>query len=126
MKRLLSLIYFLTLSPACAHQCNVPTFYDGYSYSFQGTSTVSGFIYGLDEQFLYVILTNGYINGFILIPQNVPNAFQLSANPDTYYYNQILGVLPTPPYLPGEYHETLMTESCQNLLTEDSKYIVTR
>lgn len=109
-----------------AHQCTVPSFYDGYSYSFQNTNTVSGFIFGLDEQFLYVILKNGYINGFTLIPQSVPNLFQTSPTPDAYYYSQIIDVLPTPPYQRGLYHETLMTESCQNLVIENGTYIVTR
>jgi hypothetical protein len=110
------LFLWLLLFPITANAapCSPPSFYDGYSYFFQNTSIVSGFIYGLDERFLYTVMPSGYVNGFINVPQSATQAFYYSKTPDSFYQHSVVGV----------YRETLMTESCQNILTDDGKYLV--
>ena len=97
MRRLLVLLFLPLLCAAAA--CPPPaTFYDGYSGQFFATPfttyATTGFIYGLDEQFLYVTFSNGAITGFFPVPQNTAMAFNYTNNPDTFYSTEILNLYP--------------------------------
>ena len=112
--RLLVGLLLLLASPAFAAPCTEATFYDGFAGQFFGTTLVTGFMYGLDETYMYVTETNGKISGYINVPQSTAQNFNYSKTPDTFYKTQIKYV----------YRRPLMTETCQNLLTEDNHYLL--
>ena len=92
------LIFYLWnagLGPLGTYSCAIPaSFYDGFSGEFfpppLQTFQITGFIYGLDEQTLYVTFANGSITGFSGVPSNTASQFNYAANPDIFYTNQIL------------------------------------
>ena len=94
MRTLLALLLLLASPALAAAPCAPPvTFYDGFAGQFFATPTTtpktSGFIYGLDEQTLYVTFYNGAITGFSNVPVNTAQAFNYSLTPDTFYTTQI-------------------------------------
>lgn len=113
MIRLIALFLLISFA-AQAAPCTVTPFYDGFSGQFFNTSTVTGFIYGLDETYLYVTLTNGKVSGFIHVPLSTAQSFAHTKNADTFYSQQVL----------HRYRQPLMTEACQNILTEDGNYLL--
>lgn len=96
MIRFLAALFFLVPSLAFASPCTVPSFYDGYSGQFFPTPDyipeTTGFIYGFDEQILYVSFYNGSMTGFSAVPQQIAENFNYSKQPDTFYQTQILGI----------------------------------
>jgi hypothetical protein len=68
--------------------CTPPSFYDGFSGQFFNHTT-SGFIYGLDETYLYVTFTDGSVSGFEKVPQSTATAFLYSKDPDNFYLTQV-------------------------------------
>lgn len=113
--RILALIFFLFFPlSAQAEQCSVVPFYDGYSANFNSYTLYSGYIYGLDEKFMYLTLTNGAIYGFVNVPQSVPQSVTNTTNGDTFYNTRIR----------GKYRQTLMTELCGNILNENGNYLL--
>ena len=88
MKKLL--LFLLLLSPPTFAICPPPvTFYDGFAGQFTSFNTTS-FIYGLDEQTLYVLFYNGSISGFFPVALSVAQNFNYAQNPDNFYTTQIL------------------------------------
>lgn len=112
--RWLALFLVLTPSIAFASPCTVESFYDGFSGQFFGPYAINGFIYGLDETYLYVTLATGDVDGFINVPLSVAQSFNYTKNPDKFYAQNIA----------GRYGQPLMTETCDNLLTEDGNYLL--
>lgn len=115
----LSRVLFFLLAfapPAQAAPCQPPSFYDGYGGQFFNTSVTNGFIYGLDEQYLYVTLVNGNTTGFINVPQSTVQVFNAVSTPDSYYTTNIYNV----------YRQPLMTNNCNNLLVNSNTYLVIR
>ena len=86
---------FLTNQQQAVVPCAVPTFYDGFSGQFfpspSYTPKTTGFIYGLDEQTLYVTFANGSMTGFTSVPNALVGQFNYTLNPDAFYTSQILG-----------------------------------
>lgn len=113
---IIGIIGIIGILPFSAHAtpCTETPFYDGFSGQFFNTSTVTGFMWGLDEQYMYVILTNGKISGFINVPQSTAQNFNYSQQPDNFYATQILNI----------YRRPLMTETCQNILLENGQYLL--
>lgn len=95
MKILLTLLLCLWVTPAHADEppCTVPSFYDGFSGQFFN-SPVTGFIYGLDEQQIYVTFTNLSITGFNNVPQSTATAFLYTSDPAAFYASQIVPIYP--------------------------------
>lgn len=122
-KKLFFLLFLILLpSPAwAAHQCLIAPPYDAYSLFFQNTKTVSGISYSPSELLFYVLLQNGFINGYVGVNQTIVTSFFRTKTPDVVYTNRIVSTITGHPPFP--FHETLMTETCQNLMTEDGKYI---
>ena len=116
MIRSVLLFFLLTTTAAGAAPCQIVPFYDGFSGQFYNTTTVTGFVYGLDETFLYVTLINGGVAGFTQVPQQVAQSFNYSSNPDNFYTTQLL----------YRYHQPIMTEKCLSLATEKGFYILAR
>lgn len=98
MLRVLAALLFILSEPAYASTCSAPSFYDGYSGQFfpspTYTSKTTGFIYGLDEQTLYVSFYNGSITEFYPVLQQTAQNFNYSKYPDAFYKSQILGIYP--------------------------------
>lgn len=113
------LLVFFASSPARATPCQIPPFYDGFSGQFFATptyapTTASGFIYGLDETYLYVPLVNRNTESFINVPQAVAQQWLYSSNSDTFYLTQIY----------GQYRRPLLTEKCINILVSPTLFLL--
>lgn len=95
-------------------RCTVPPFYDGYSATFPNPTLVSGFIYGLDEKFMWVTFTSGSVSGIPNVPQSLPQAFNYTQNPDQFYATRIKPV----------YKQVLQAENCLPLLAQNGNYLL--
>lgn len=94
--------------------CTVTPFYDGYSATFNTYDLYQGYIYGLDERFLWMTLVSGSVAGFANVPQSVPQSVTNTTNGDTFYNTRIK----------GHYAQVLQSEDCGILLAEDGKYLL--
>jgi hypothetical protein len=109
----LLLLCFVALPARALTPCSPPSFYDGFSGQFPNANP-TGFIYGLDETYLYVTLASGIATGFVNVPQGVAQAFNYTQSPVTFYNQQIV----------GRYHQPLMTENCLNILVNPTTYLL--
>lgn len=76
--------------------------------------TASGFVYGLDELYLYVPLVNGNTESFINVPQQVAQQWLYSSNSDTFYKSYVYGI----------YRRPLLTEKCINILVSPTLFLL--
>ncbi len=114
MKKLFFLLLLLASPQAQAAPCQIPAFYDGFSGQFFNTSIVAGFVYGIDEVYMYVPLVNGQTIGFINVPQSTAQNFNYASKPDTFYSTQIY----------GRYRRPLLTESCVNIKVDSKTFLI--
>lgn len=122
MKKLLILLLILFAVGCIAHvkiayantPCAVKSFYDGYSGSFYNTSLVKGFVYGLDEKFMWILFISGSVAGFPNVPQSVAQAINYTKTPDQFYATR----------LKAAYKQVLQAEDCQPLLAQTGAYLL--
>lgn len=117
MKKLLIVVIFIFLPTTLAfanQPCQPTQFDDGWSGSFPTAKVVSGYMYGLSEQFLWVYFVNGVTSGYANVPLGVGQTIAQTRTPDTYYAQVIQ----------HSYAQVLLSQACGILLAQNGKYLL--